>query len=176
MKVALIAIDDMGEALLLRAQLESMGATVHLHPVGRPSDFFNALDASGEASDVALICGHGDERGFVFAPLAEGVDDLVLPGNRLGADLLAERLRTVPPVVISTACDTARTPIVSTFHDAGATTYIAPSGYPDGASVPVLLNLAFYRVIHARASWQAAIKAANTFFTIENWFDVHLHR
>lgn len=176
MKVALIAIDDMGEALLLRAQLESLGATVHLHPLGKSSDFFTAFETFGEQSDVALICCHGDERGFAFPEMAEGVDDLVLPDNRIGADLLNKYLRNLPPVVISTACDTARDAIVSAFHGAGANTYIAPSGYPDGGAVPVLLGLAFYRVIHEELPWQTAIKTANTFFTIESRFDAHIHQ
>jgi hypothetical protein len=167
MRIALPALGDMGEALLLRALFESFGAEVHLRPVGRPSDF---LTAFGGAVDLAVISAHGDAGGLVFAEMALGVDDLVLPDNRFTPGLLAGRLTGLPPVVISTACDSVG--FASVFFEGGAKTYLAPRGYPEGAAVPLLIGLAVYRLIKDGASWQSAIAAANSQFPDEDGFVV----
>jgi hypothetical protein len=172
MKVALIAISDTAEAQLLRLALESVGAVVHLHGIGKPSDFFTAFDHFGISPDVAIICGHGDDNGFIVPEMAPGVDTLVLPADRLTPTLIADHLGAAPPVVISTACGTGLKSFATAFIAAGATNYIAPKGYPDGAAVPALLHLAAYRVQSAGSSWEAAIRAANNFMTLENQFDI----
>ena len=172
MKVALIVISDTSEAQLLRLALESVGAMVQLHLVGRPSDFFAAFEFFGQSPDVAIICGHGDDEGFIFPGMAPGVDTIVLPADRLTPDIAKSHLRAAPPVIISTACGTGLKGFAAAFVNAGAQSYIAPEGYPDGSAVPVLLHLAAYRVVSAGSSWEAAIKAANNYMTLENRFEV----
>ncbi|GLQ52972.1 hypothetical protein [Devosia nitrariae] len=163
MKVALVALEDIGEALLLRALLENLGADVHLRPVGKPSDFPNAFDAFGSSADFALVSGHGDQGGLVFPEMAPGVDSLVLPNDRLDAALMAEHVRSVPPIVVSTACNTGTDAFAQAFRSAGAHTFIAPADYPEGAAVPILLGLAFHRVFGGQ-DWSSAVEAANTMF------------
>jgi len=172
MKIALIAISDTAEAQLLRLALESVGAIVHLHAIGRPSNFFAAFDVFGVPADVAIICGHGDDDGFIFPEIAPDIDALVLPANRLTPALIADHLRAAPPIVLSTACGTGLKSFATAFMAAGAKNYIAAKGYPDGAAVPALLHLAAYRVQSAGSSWEAAIRAANNFMTLENQFDI----
>jgi hypothetical protein len=150
--------------------IEGLGGEVRLLRPGAPSAIFEPWDCFGAPADVAVLCCHGDESGIIFAEMADGADVLVLPDNRIAPSLLAEKLKGVPPVVVSTGCDTGHRAYADAFFASGARIYVAPNGYPDGASVPVLLQLALYRVIHAKASWPAAIKAANSFFTLENGF------
>ncbi len=163
MKVALVALEDIGEALLLRALLENLRADVHLRPIGKPSDFAKAFGAFGGNADFALVSAHGDEGGFVFPEMAEGVDTLVLPGNRLDAVLLTELVRSVPSVVVSTACNTGTDAYAQAFRSAGARTYIAPADYPFGAAVPILLGLVFHRLLGGQ-DWPEAVEAANGLF------------
>ena len=54
MKVALIALEDIGEALLLRALLGNFGADVHLRPIGKPSEFPIAFDAFGGQANAVF--------------------------------------------------------------------------------------------------------------------------
>jgi hypothetical protein len=163
MKVALVALEDIGEALLLRALLENLGADVHLRPIGKPSDFTKAFNSFGSGADLALISAHGDRGGFIFPEMAPGVDTLVPPGDRLDAALLAEHVRSVPAIVVSTACNTGTDAFAQAFRSAGAHTYIAPADYPEGAAVPILLGLAFHRVV-AGNDWPSAVAAANAMF------------
>ena len=157
-RVAIAFIDDALEAMLLRAQFESLGCRVDWRPLGKPSDLFSAFDPG---VDIGILSGHGDERGLVFPALAPGADSLALPDNRMAPGLLRGFAHRLPQVVLSTACDTGNEAFAAAFHAAGAGLYIAPAGYPDGRAVPVLLGLAAFLVMHRRQSWGEAVAAAN---------------
>jgi|GEM_PF-5945588 len=176
MKAIIVALEPSPEPQLLRLQLEHLGAQVRLVDLGRPSELFSSLDFYGQPADLAILCGHGDEAGFILPELAEGVDPLVLPNRRLTPQILAENLVSAPPTVISTACDTGHKAFAEAFFGVGTRSYIAPVGYPDGGVVPILLGVAFYRVVYAGASWPAAFRAASMVFTLENGFAAHLAR
>jgi hypothetical protein len=171
-KITIISIEDDGEPQLLRLQFEHLGFSVQLRRLGRPSEFFTAFDFFGGPADAAIICGHGDEGGFIFPAMAPGVDSLVLPADRLTPAIVGEHLRAVPPTVLTTGCDTGRKEFAQAFLGAGARNYIAPFGYPDSAAAVVLLTLAAYRVASAGSSWDAAVRAANNYFTLENRWQV----
>jgi hypothetical protein len=172
MHVSIVLTDDVSEALLLRALLENFGAQVHLHAIGKPSDFFTAFDCFGTPADLAIIAGHGDEGGLIFPEMGEGVDTLVLPNNRITPGLLTGFKTPLPKVVISTACDSGRPDFARAFHAAGAELYIAPRDYPTGSVVPVLLALALHRVVEQGSGWLAAIAAANAAFDEDDGFVV----
>ena len=173
MRITVIDLDASREAALLRLSLEALGADVRLAAPGGPSAFFESFDFYGQKPDIAIICGHGDADGLIFPEMAEGVDPLLLPANRFSPGLLAERLGPMPEVVISTACDTGGADFARAFLAAGARTYIAPPGYPDGRAVPILLGLVFYRVLVEGEDWPEAVAAANTMFPPLDGFVAH---
>ena len=170
-RVTIIAIGDMSEASLLRLQLEGMGADVRLCPLGKPSAFFTAFDFYGQPADIVVLSAHGDEDGIVFPEMAPGADSLELPGDRITPELIG-RVAAQSAVVVSTACDTGKQAFVDAFHAAGASIYIAPEGYPDGVDVPVLLALAFFKVLVQQQAWVEAIKSANDAIGTETRFSV----
>jgi hypothetical protein len=75
--VAAIDCGATGEALLLRALLESMGAVVTLHQPGTPKDFLLVLGQGKDAPAFLVICGHGDENGLVFGEYAPPIGHLL---------------------------------------------------------------------------------------------------
>ena len=171
-KVAIIAVESEGEAQLLRLQLENLGFAVCLRRVMRPTTFLASFDFFGQPADVAIVCARGDPAGLVFPALPPGSDTLVLPGDRMGAEILAGHLREMPPVVVMTGAETGRKDFARAFLAAGAKAYVAPDLDPDPASALVLVTLAAYRVASAGTSWEAAVRTANNFFTLENRWSV----
>lgn len=173
MRFVLIDVDASREASLLRATIESLGGEVRLAMPGRPSKVFASFDFYGQRADVALICGHGDADGLIFPAMAEGIDPLLLPDDRITPALVAEYARAVPEVVVSTACDSGGTDFAQAFLSAGARTYLAPPGYPDGRAVPVLLGVVLYRVMVGGEDWPEAVAAANALFPPLDGFLTH---
>lgn len=172
MKIALLAIDAIAEALLLRGILETLGATVHLRPAGKPSDVFAPLDVFDGLADVLILCAHGDENGLIFPAMAPGVDRLVLPGDRITPDELDRLPRGLAQVVVSTACASGKESFARAVFNAGAKTYVAPSGDPDGAAAALIVGIALHRVIRNGASWTTAVATANAAFAPEDGFTV----
>ena len=72
--VAIVDTGSPGEALLLRAVLESMGAIVTLHQPGTPEDFLIVLGQGERAPPFLVICGHGDDKGFIFGEFMPPID------------------------------------------------------------------------------------------------------
>ncbi len=169
--VTIIAIGDMSEASLLRLQIEAMGAEVRLCPLAKPSDFLSAFDFYGQPADIVVLSAHGDEAGIIFPEMAPGADRLELPANRITPDLI-RKVNAGCAVVLSTACDTGSQPFADAFHAAGATLYIGPQGYPDGVDVPVILALAFHKLLVQQHSWVDAIVSANSALGTETRFSV----
>ncbi|MCS6759713.1 MAG: hypothetical protein MO852_12765 [Candidatus Devosia euplotis] len=117
MRAIIAFIDDISEAVVMRAQFESLGWRVAWRPIGKPTDLF---DAFGEPADVGVIFGHGDDRGLIFPPLADEVDPLRLPGDRMVPAMLRGFIRRLPSVLISTACGTGTAAFAEAFAAAGA--------------------------------------------------------
>lgn len=153
--------------MLLRAQFESLGCRVDWRPLGKPSDLFSAFEPG---CDIGILSGHGDERGLVFPELALGVDTLHLPENRMPPALLRGFAASLPPLLISTACATGTTAFAEAFHAAGALSYIAPLGYPEGSTVPVLISLVAFLAIYRQMPWGEALAAANAHFERDDRF------
>lgn len=169
-RVALVGIDAAGEAHLLRLQLEHFGLRVALNQIGKPSDLFAAFSFYGQPADAAILCAHGDEGGIIFPQMAEGVDQLVLPGDRITSVLLSQRLKSVPPLVVSTACDTGSAAFAAAFHRAGAHTYVAPVLAPDGQDVGLWITAFFHARVRRGLTCAAALDAANALVVRENQF------
>lgn len=170
-RIALVEFDDSGTAQLIRLHLEHLGLDVALNRLGKPSDFFGGFQFFGHPADAAIIAAHGDDGGFIFPEMAEGVDDLVLPENRITPELVTNLLTAPPPLVISTACSTGTKAFADAFRAAGAATYIAPTGDPEGRDVPLWMATFFHALTRNPADLSAAITNANAPVDPESRFE-----
>lgn len=161
--VAVIAVGDSGEALLLRAILESLGAAVILHLPGTAEDFLKSLGQGEAAPEYVIISGHGDDRGFVFGSFAPDVDASALTEGSLPASSLRNRVDLPGKVVLSTACRTGTDDFARAFLAGGARAYIAPSDDPDGAAMPLFLHRLFYELLHRRKPLNEAMQRGASF-------------
>lgn len=165
--IAIIAVGDSGEALLLRAILESLGAAVTLHLPGTAEDFLKCLGQGEAAPEYIIISGHGDDRGFVIGSFSPEVDATVLVDGSLPASSMRNRINLPGKVVLSTACQTGSNDFARIFLDGGVRAYIAPSNYPDGAAVPLFLHSLFYELLHRNRRLNEAMQQAENFNTSE---------
>ncbi len=161
--VAIVAIGDSGEALLLRAILESLGAAVLLHLPGTPVDVLKCLAQGSVAPEYVILSGHGDETGFVLGDFVEDIDTSALVKGSLPATNLTNRVNLPGKVVLSTACLTGNEAFAQAFISGGVRAYIAPAEYPDGAAIPLFVHSFFYHILQKQASLEEALKLASTF-------------
>lgn len=101
--LAVVAVGDGMEALLIRAILESLGAAVTLHLPGTPEDFLEVLAQGESAPRYIVVSGHGDRGGFLFGDYDRRIDTTMLVEGSLPADAIASRVRLPGKVVISVA-------------------------------------------------------------------------
>jgi hypothetical protein len=157
--VAVVAVGEATEAPLVRALLESLGAVVTLHLPGTPEDILLVLGQGETAPPYLVLCGHGDEEGFVLGEYAPEIDTAALIGTSLPAAVVA---RTCLPgrVVVSTACTTGYAAFQRAFLGGGAAAYIAPDGYPAGASTLLFVHLLFHELLVRGADLEPAWRHA----------------
>lgn len=161
--VAIVALGDSGEALLLRAILESLGAAVILHLPGTPGDVLKCLQQGEDGPEYIILSGHGDENGFVLGEFVDGIDAGMLVDGSLPAAALADVIRLPGKTVISTACVTGTAAFGQAFLAGGVQSYLAPADFPDGSAVPLFLHGLFYALLHQRKTFQEAIETAKSF-------------
>lgn len=159
-RVAIAGIGDSGEALLLRALLEAMGAEVRLTMIGKPSAISGALTMTGAVPDLAILSAHGDERGLIFPELAPGVDPLMPADGRLGPDWIARHLVVPETTLLVTACASGAPATASALLKAGAARVVAPPGYPAGHAIGTAVAVMAHGVAHRGLSWNEATSAA----------------
>ena len=158
--ITVIAVGDGMEALLIRTILESLGAIVMLHLPGTPEDFLAILGQKETAPNYIIISGHGDGRGFVFGDCDPRIDTTMLVEGSLPADAIASRVHLPGTVVVSTACETGAEAFGVAFTSGKVANYIAPSGSPEGAVVPLFVHCLFYQLLQRRAPIDVALKRA----------------
>jgi hypothetical protein len=156
--VAVVAIGDSGEALLVRSVLESLGAAVTLHLIGAPEDFLRVLAQGESAPRYLVICGHGDEKGFVFGEYADGIDISALSNGSMPPAAIAGRADLPGKIVVSTACYTGTKAFADAFRAGGAAVYVAPDGDPHGADAPLFVHLLFHRILRKGVSPEEAFR------------------
>ncbi|MFS8045105.1 hypothetical protein [Rhizobium sp. BR 314] len=161
--IAIVAIGDSGEALLLRAILESLGAVVLLHLPGTPDDVLKCLDQGAVAPEYIILSGHGDDTGFVLGEFVEGIDTSALVKGSLPPVSLMNRIDLPGKVVLSTACLTGSEAFAQAFLSGGVRAYIAPAEYPDGAAIPLFVHGFFYHLLQKQASLEESLKLASAF-------------
>ncbi len=145
--VAIVDLDATGEALLVRALLEGMGAVVSFHQPGTPEDFLLVLGQGDTPATYLILCGHGDEVGFIFGSYGPGIDTSSLVGESMPPASVAARARLSGRVVVSTACLTGTESFGQAFVGGGAAAYIAPEGYPNGTTPPLFIHHLFHQLL-----------------------------
>jgi Peptidase family C25 len=161
--VSIAAIGDSGEALLIRSCLESLGAVVTLHLIGTPGDFLKVLSQSRDAPRYLVICGHGDENGFVFGEYESEIDISALTKGSLPATALSGRISLSETIVISTACDTGSLQMAEAFLKGGAAAYIAPNGYPGGSEAALFVHMLFHQIMVEMVPASPAVETVRSF-------------
>jgi hypothetical protein len=145
------AVTDWGgsteEALLTRALVESLGAVVTFHRIGKPEDFLRVLRLGEAAASILVICAHGDANGFIFGEYGPGIDTSSLVSGSMPARSIA---------VVSTACGTGDAAFGQAFTEGGVRAYIAPSSEPEGADVPLFLHHLFHQMLRRGAPVEIA--------------------
>jgi len=163
--VTLLVVGDSGEALLLRAMLENLGVQVFTQFIGTPSEFLNILSEQNSLSAIWILSAHGNENGLIFGEYGEGTDVSMLIDEAMPPSVLEKLGCTLDKkLIISTACCTGTMQFVTSFHNLGAEYYAAPESYPDGAFVPVFLNVVFYNLFVEKMPIKKAFEMANAAF------------
>ena len=145
------------EALLIRAILESLRAAVTLQLPGTPQDFLEVL-AQGELAPRYIVV--SDRGGFLFGDYDRGIDTTMLVEGSLPADAIASRVHLPGKVVISTACETGTEVFGAAFTRGKVAAYVAPSGSPEGAIVPLFVHCLFHQLLQRKTPLDAALRRA----------------
>ncbi len=158
MDARIIDFGAYGEARLLRGVLESLGAQVRLDQIGNPRAFLETLN-DGFSADLTILSGHGKNGGLWFGEYGEGVDTSSLKHGILPADQISGRLSGI---VISTACETGDPSWANMLLGIGASGYIAPKGFPDGAAITAILHALLFGLLHQNLPLKHALDRAQT--------------
>ena len=146
-RVRIVDTDGQGDAM--RPLLEQYGIQVELCRVGQARHLAVAL--SGPQVPYVVLSCHGDDGVIVLDELAEEVQRWQPFGPRVTPDDVRRVADLHGATLIATGCQLGVDEMADAFLDAGAETYIAPTGAPFGyASVfaPVML---FYELTEGRS-------------------------
>ena len=170
-RITIVAIEDLGEALLLRLMLEQLGLHVCLNRCGKPSDFFDAFSFYGQRPDAAIVSAHGDDKGICFPEMAPGVDSLVLPRNHLTSEILAGNLHQQVPLIISLACASGAPDIAKSFLQCSTKKYVAPANYPKATEASLFAHVLFHHLV-AVPQLDDAVQQANDMISDASQFSL----
>lgn len=174
--VAVVDIGDTLEALLIRAMLESLGAVVTLHLPGTPGDFLTLIGAGERVHQHLVICGHGDDNGFVFGDYIEDIDTSMLVEGSLPPSVVAEHVRLSGKIVLSTCCETGGRAYGDAFVEkGGAALYVAPDGSPEGTDAPLFVHCFFHQLLARKQTPEAALERARAYDEAAGMFVGHRH-
>ncbi len=158
--VTLVVIGDTGEGLLLRAILESLGASVLMHHIGTPEDFIRVMSMP-DGAPYWVISAHGHEEGLVFGDYGPGVTQVALRKGCLPWAALRGKMKGAGACVFSTACFGNHAVARGVFLEAGFSPYISAADEPEGADIPLAAHLFFHAVLVRRMPLHQAVDAAN---------------
>lgn len=126
--VAVVSIGDTGEALLVRAILEALGAAVLSHWIGTPGDFLRVIGQGAAAPSYLVICAHGDETGLILGAFAEGIDTTSLTDGSMPPEAMARHADSPGTTIICTACLSGSRAFADAFLKNGSLCVIGPDG------------------------------------------------
>jgi len=151
-----------GEAELLRALLESLGAVVLLHRLSTPADLLKVLAQGETCAPYLILSGHGDAGDLILGEYAAGIgiEVSMLRDGKLPPEVVAAHLHLPGCVVINTACEAGRPETARAFMQGGLRAYLAAAEELDGAAVPLFVMHFFYALTQQKASLRQAWRHA----------------
>lgn len=170
--VTVVAIGDSGEALLIRALLEQLGAVVHLVWIGTPGDFLEVLREGQTAPYVVISC-HGDDNGLCFGEYIPEIDTSMLVKGSLPPVSIAQAIHMPDRVVINTGCYGGSDAMVQAFMAGGLKAYIGATDAPAGTAIPLFIMHFFYQLFEKKATYQAAWEHAAAYDDTSRLFVLH---
>jgi len=155
--VELIDIDIEGA---VRELLEGFGAQVIRYPIGQPLHLVEVLEAEVRAPYL-LINAHGDERGILLPELDAEIASNQPFDQVLTPELVREYGRISGAVVVTTACASGSQSMADAWLAAGASAYVAPSGFPGGADAVMFASHLFWLMLCRLQPLDQAFTAAS---------------
>ncbi|WP_445480185.1 delta-aminolevulinic acid dehydratase [Lysinibacillus irui] len=151
------------ESMAIRAALESFGARVTLHLIGRPNDLIDVL--SGEdlygRMDYLILNFHGNEGRFCLPELGEEVYENDEPKDLyFGPKHIESYCRLQNVKVLATGCTLGWQQLATAFLASGCHSYLAPDDYIDGNANLMFVIRYFYEIITNQKNQQEAFDLA----------------
>ena len=146
-RVVIADLDDGGEAALIRSLLEGLGLAVELYGIGQPRHLAALLQgqALGSRPDYLVLTGHGED-GAVLLPDAPALADAQPFRFRMTPADVHQCFRLLDVTVIHLGCTSGSPQMADAYLAGGASAFVGPSGYPEGAEAALLVHLLFYRL------------------------------
>lgn len=153
------------ESFALRTALESFGARVIVHWIGRPNDLVDVL--SGEdldhRVDYLILNFHGDEGRFYLPELGEEVYEPGEPRGEFFDQHDVMRYTSLKNVkVIASGCTLGAEALAKAFLHCGCHSYMGPDDYIDGNANLMFLLRFMYEVIQNKKSQLEAFEIAKS--------------
>lgn len=133
--VTILVVGDSAEGIALRAALEAMNYKVTLHHASSRKEFLEVLSGNIPTDQKIILSCHG---------IPEGID---VPDEKpLAADELSTAAKLEGKIIVNLGCHTGSPEFQAAFKKAGAASYIAPTGYPEGAAALIFTIALFYHL------------------------------
>lgn len=153
-KLAWTEVDvlDIGDssALTLRSALEELGIQVNYLPVGQARHVIAALGSDRPIAPYVIVCCHGDSGSIYLPELGGEIADAQPFAGNIGPDQVRKHLQIPGSAVISLGCETGEPALAEAFLQVGASSYVAPTGQPDGHAAFIASLLLFYELTEGR--------------------------
>ncbi|SKB43194.1 hypothetical protein SAMN06295926_102395 [Lysinibacillus sp. AC-3] len=118
--------------------LESFGARVTLHLIGRLNDLIDVLSGEDldDRIDYLMLNFHGDEGRFCMTELGEDFYELNEPrGEYFGPQEILNYCTLKDVKVIASGCTLDEKQLATAFLKSGCQSYLAPDDYIDGSTI-----------------------------------------
>jgi len=147
------------ESIALRSVLESFGARVTLHLIGRPNDLIDVLSGQDldQKLDYLILNFHGDEGRFHMPELGEEIYELNEPRGAFFSSQEVLQYCQLPGVkVIASGCTLGEKQLASAFLESGCHSYLGPDDYIDGnANLMFLISFMYEIIAHGKTQQEA---------------------
>ncbi|MFC9541115.1 delta-aminolevulinic acid dehydratase [Lysinibacillus sp. NPDC056959] len=153
------------ESLAIRSVLESFGARVTLHLIGRPNDLIDVLSGEDldDRIDYLILNFHGDEGRICMPKLGEDIYEVNEPrGEFFGPQEILNYCTLKDVKVIASGCTLGEKQLATAFLKGGCYSYLAPDDYIDGSANLMFLIRFMYEIIANGCTQQEAFEIAKS--------------
>jgi len=164
------------ESIALRSVLESFGARVTLHLIGRPNDFIDVLSGQDldRKLDYLILNFHGDEGRFCMPELGEEIYELNEPrGAFFSSQEVLQYCQLHGVKVIASGCTLGEKQLASAFLESGCHSYLGPHDYIDGNANLMFLISYMYEIIAHGKTQQEAYEIAKAIDTETSMYQLY---